>query len=124
MHHNFDDSDSGYDAEQSSKSRTGGKRGNIILLGDGTELLTDQEQEGSKMFEDEEMRDVDEDEDLESQVVKGQQSTEGESTAPSTAQGADSSKTPEPQYKAAIDEVARDSNTQTKTPSTEDKKES
>lgn len=45
VHHNFDDSDSGYDMDM-DKSRnavSGGKRGRIILLGDGSEVLTGSE---------------------------------------------------------------------------------
>jgi protein phosphatase 2C family protein 2/3 len=42
VHHNFDDSDSGYDVDMDQKKSFGGnQRGRIILLGDGTEVLTD-----------------------------------------------------------------------------------
>lgn len=50
MHHNFDDSDSGYDLEgDGSKGKAfgmGGYRGRIIFLGDGTEVLTDSAEAG------------------------------------------------------------------------------
>ncbi|PSS27346.1 hypothetical protein M430DRAFT_46443 [Amorphotheca resinae ATCC 22711] len=75
VHHNFDDSDSGYDVDIDSRSRSadGNQRGRIILLGDGTEVLTDSDD--TEMFDHGE-----EDKDLESQVPKGQ--TGGESTGP------------------------------------------
>ncbi|KAK8116256.1 Protein phosphatase 2C-like 2 [Apiospora sp. TS-2023a] len=66
VHHNFDDSDSGYDVETGQKSRSfgiGGYKGRIIFLGDGTEVLTDSDD--AEMFDN-----VDEDKDLASQVSK------------------------------------------------------
>ncbi|KAH9218858.1 protein phosphatase-like protein 2C [Leptodontidium sp. 2 PMI_412] len=67
VHHNFDDSDSGYDVDMDQKSRSfgGNQRGRIILLGDGTEVLTDSDD--TEMFDRSE-----EDRDLASQVSKGQ----------------------------------------------------
>lgn len=67
VHHNFDDSDSGYDVDMDQKSKPfgGNQRGRIILLGDGTEVLTDSDD--TEMFDH-----GDEDRDLESQVHKGQ----------------------------------------------------
>jgi len=68
VHHNFDDSDSGYDVDMDQKSKTtfgGNQRGRIILLGDGTEVLTDSDD--TEMFDHQE-----EDKDLDSQVHKGQ----------------------------------------------------
>ena len=65
MHHNFDDSDSGYDVEE-NKSKPfgiGGYKGRIIFLGDGTEVLTDSDD--AEMFDNSE-----EDKDLASQVSK------------------------------------------------------
>ncbi|KAM7199523.1 Protein phosphatase 2C domain containing protein [Naviculisporaceae sp. PSN 640] len=76
VHHNFDDSDSGYDLEEQNKqSGAGGKsfglggyRGRIIFLGDGTEVLTDSaEDDDSHMFDNSE-----EDKDLISQVGGGE----------------------------------------------------
>jgi len=66
VHHNFDDSDSGYDVDMDQKKSFGGnQRGRIILLGDGTEVLTDSDD--TEMFDHSE-----EDKDLASQVHKGQ----------------------------------------------------
>lgn len=76
VHHNFDDSDSGYDVETGQKSRSfgiGGYKGRIIFLGDGTEVLTDSDD--AEMFDN-----VDEDKDLASQVSKSN-SGEGEETS-------------------------------------------
>jgi protein phosphatase 2C family protein 2/3 len=70
VHHNFDDSDSGYDVDMDQKKTFGGnQRGRIILLGDGTEVLTDSDD--TEMFDHSE-----EDKDLASQVHKGQTITE------------------------------------------------
>jgi protein phosphatase 2C family protein 2/3 len=69
VHHNFDDSDSGYDVDVDSRLRAAGgnnQRGRIILLGDGTEVLTDSD-DTAEMFDHGE-----EDKDLESQVARGQ----------------------------------------------------
>ena len=80
MHHNFDDSDSGYDLEGDQQNKQvaaggnsggknfgmGGYRGRIIFLGDGTEVLTDEagdDEHDANMFDGEE-----EDRDLISQV--------------------------------------------------------
>ena len=68
VHHNFDDSDSGYDVDMDSRLKSFGgnnQRGRIILLGDGTEVLTDSDD--TEMFDH-----ADEDKDLDSQVHKGQ----------------------------------------------------
>lgn len=74
VHHNFDDSDSGYDVDMDSKSKTfGNQRGRIILLGDGTEVLTDSDD--TEMFDHQE-----EDKDLDSQVHKGQVTGREETT--------------------------------------------
>lgn len=72
VHHNFDDSDSGYDVDMDQKKTFGGnQRGRIILLGDGTEVLTDSDD--TEMFDHSE-----EDKDLASQVHKGQAASEDE----------------------------------------------
>jgi protein phosphatase 2C family protein 2/3 len=66
VHHNFEDSDSGYEMDAENKGRSfgvGGYRGRIIFLGDGTEVLTDSDD--TEMFDN-----ADEDKDLESQVSK------------------------------------------------------
>lgn len=75
VHHNFDDSDSGYevDNEHRNKSITiGGTRGRIIFLGDGTEVLTDSGTDDTEMFDNSE-----EDKDLDSQVAKEAKAMEG-----------------------------------------------
>ncbi|KAI1735491.1 putative serine/threonine phosphatase 2C ptc2 [Xylaria scruposa] len=66
VHHNYDDSDGGYDVDVENKSRNfgiGGYKGRIIFLGDGTEVLTDSDD--PEMFDNSE-----EDKDLASQVSK------------------------------------------------------
>ncbi|KAK4122457.1 PP2C-domain-containing protein [Parathielavia appendiculata] len=72
VHHNFDDSDSGYDLEDQNKQSKnfgiGGYRGRIIFLGDGTEVLTDSDD--TEMFDNSE-----EDKDLAIQVSKGSSSS-------------------------------------------------
>ncbi|KAI1270741.1 putative serine/threonine phosphatase 2C ptc2 [Xylariaceae sp. FL1019] len=75
VHHNYDDSDSGYDVDSTeNKTRSfgiGGYKGRIIFLGDGTEVLTDSDD--TEMFDNSE-----EDKDLASQVSKNS-STDGDS---------------------------------------------
>jgi len=72
VHHNFDDSDSGYDVDMDQKKSFGGnQRGRIILLGDDTEVLTDSDD--TEMFDHSE-----EDKDLASQVHKGQATSQDE----------------------------------------------
>jgi protein phosphatase PTC2/3 len=79
VHHNFDDSDSGYDVDMENKSKPfgiGGYKGRIIFLGDGTEVLTDSDD--TEMFDNSE-----EDKDLASQVSKsGATEKEDESSGP------------------------------------------
>jgi protein phosphatase 2C family protein 2/3 len=67
VHHNFDDSDSGFEHEGMDQKGKGfgNQRGRIILLGDGTEVLTDSDD--TEMFDHSE-----EDRDLASQVHKPQ----------------------------------------------------
>ncbi|CAG8975426.1 hypothetical protein HYALB_00010373 [Hymenoscyphus albidus] len=79
VHHNFDDSDSGYDVDmdQKNKATSGNQRGRIILLGDGTEVLTDSDD--TEMFDNQE-----EDKDLASQVNKGQRPASNEEKTSST----------------------------------------
>ena len=74
VHHNFDDSgDSGYDVDMDQKKFGGNKRGRIILLGDGSEVLTDSDD--TEMFDHGE-----EDKDLASQVTKSKTEPAGNST--------------------------------------------
>ncbi|KAF6839600.1 protein phosphatase [Colletotrichum plurivorum] len=71
VHHNFDDSDSGYDVDLENKGKPfgiGGYKGRIIFLGDGTEVLTDSDD--TEMFDN-----AEEDKDLESQVPKATSAT-------------------------------------------------
>ena len=63
MHHNFDDSDSGYDMDMDARAKA--NRGRIILLGDVSEVLTDSDD--TEMFDHSE-----EDKDLDSQVHKNE----------------------------------------------------
>ncbi|KAG4443455.1 hypothetical protein IFR05_001025 [Cadophora sp. M221] len=89
VHHNFDDSDSGYDVDmdQKSKSFGGNQRGRIILLGDGTEVLTDSDD--TEMFDRSE-----EDRDLASQVPRKGQATESAGDS-------------DPNYKGVVDEDSK-----------------
>ena len=91
VHHNYEDSDSGYELDQGeSKGKSfgvGGYRGRIIFLGDGTEVLTDSDD--TEMFDN-----VDEDKDLESQVSKtpsatGESKTETATESNTTSKAAD-----------------------------------
>ena len=66
MRQNFEDSGDDYDLDIDHRNRgVGGRSGRIILLGDGTEVLTDSDE--TEMFDHEE-----EDKDLASQAGKGQ----------------------------------------------------
>lgn len=65
VRHQFDESSDDYELDLEHRTRTfGGRSGRIILLGDGTEVLTDSDE--ADMFDHSE-----EDKDLESQVRKG-----------------------------------------------------
>ncbi|KAI1865867.1 uncharacterized protein JN550_008125 [Neoarthrinium moseri] len=77
VHHNFDDSDSGYDVDMENKSKPfgiGGYKGRIIFLGDGTEVLTDSDD--TEMFDN-----AEEDKDLASQVSKSSSGDDGEESS-------------------------------------------
>ena len=75
MRQNFEDSGDDYDLDVNQRNRgVGGRSGRIILLGDGTEVLTDSDE--TEMFDHEE-----EDKDLASQVSKGQTKLDDESRA-------------------------------------------
>ncbi|UKZ48652.1 Protein phosphatase 2C 2 [Trichoderma virens] len=84
VHHNYEDSDSGYDvdAESGGKFNLAGSRGRIIFLGDGTEVLTGSDD--TEMFDN-----VDEDKDLASQVSKAKPDVK-EETEVKPATGSDS----------------------------------
>ena len=73
MRQNFEDSGDDYDLDGDHRNRgVGGRSGRIILLGDGTEVLTDSDE--TEMFDHEE-----EDKDLASQANKGQMKLDDES---------------------------------------------
>ena len=70
MRQNFEDSGDDYDLDIDHRNRgVGGRSGRIILLGDGTEVMTDSDE--TEMFDHEE-----EDKDLASQASKGQMKLE------------------------------------------------
>lgn len=102
MHHNFDDSDSGYDVDvdQKLKSFGGNQRGSgrIILLGDGSEVLTDSDD--TEMFDHGE-----EDKDLDSQAPKSQSKSESGETPAVVPDKVDNS---DPKIKAVADNVKSD----------------
>lgn len=98
VRHRFDDSDD-YETEVDHRSSGigGGRSGRIILLGDGTEVLTDSDE--TEMFDHDE-----EDKDLDSQVGKGgQQSDE-------TRARSERKETPGPQPQQSKDQVSPKSN--------------
>jgi protein phosphatase 2C family protein 2/3 len=107
VHHNFDDSDSGYDVDmdQKIKSFGGNQRGRIILLGDGTEVLTDSDD--TEMFDHGE-----EDKDLASQVHKGHSTSHHSSdqAAPSPDALPEKIDITDPKYKAIAEKVLSNSN--------------
>ncbi|KAL1899828.1 Protein phosphatase 2C 2 [Sporothrix stenoceras] len=93
VHHNFDDSDSGYDVETDHRQQSfgvGGHRGRIIFLGDGSEVLT--ESDDTEMFDRE-------DKDLDSQVSKASASSDDEKEE-AKEDGADSKAEGAPEVKA------------------------
>ncbi|KAK1836299.1 phosphatase 2C-domain-containing protein [Podospora conica] len=98
VHHNFDDSDREYDADdkQSKPFGIGGYKGRIIFLGDGTEVLTDSDD--TEMFDN-----AEEDKDLASQVAKndsGAASTSSTASSSSEAKKDDEAKKDEGDAKA------------------------
>ncbi|KAG7055012.1 protein phosphatase [Colletotrichum scovillei] len=103
VHHNFDDSDSGYDVDVENKGKPfgiGGYKGRIIFLGDGTEVLTDSDD--TEMFDN-----AEEDKDLESQVSKASSATSKDSeaedkSAPKTEEVKAADKTTEESKSAAV----------------------
>lgn len=106
VHHNYEDSDSGYEMDADNRGKTfgvGGSRGRIIFLGDGTEVLTGSDD--TEMFDN-----ADEDKDLESQVSKPSASSDDadeasttttDTAATSTGTGADSAAETKPEESAA-----------------------
>lgn len=88
--HHYDDSPDDYDMDMDHQARPlGGRSGRIILLGDGTEVLTDTAE--GDMF------DADEDDkDLENQVSKSQPAVVAHGEREDTP-GPGSSETPAPQ---------------------------
>ncbi|KAF9882095.1 protein phosphatase 2C [Colletotrichum karsti] len=105
VHHNFDDSDSGYDVDLENKGKPfgiGGYKGRIIFLGDGTEVLTDTDD--TEMFDN-----ADEDKDLASQVSKATSATSKDGDAE------DSTKKPEEESKTGADKPKEESKPATAT---------
>jgi protein phosphatase 2C family protein 2/3 len=102
VHHNFDDSDSGYDVDVETRPKdTGGndqRGGRIILLGDGTEVLTDSD-DTAEMFDRGE-----EDKDLESQVSRGHVVGQ-ELNAPNAGALPEKLDVTDPTYKAVAEKV-------------------
>lgn len=88
------------DTDQKLKSFGGNQRGRIILLGDGTEVLTDSDD--TDMFDH-----VDEDKDLDSQVHKGQTTGHDATEPPAPSPDALPEKldTKDPTYKAVAEKV-------------------
>ena len=69
MRRQYEDTDDDFDRDLDQRTRgVGGRSGRIILLGDGTEVLTDSDEQ--EMFDHDE-----EDKDLESQATRGQLQT-------------------------------------------------
>ncbi|KAJ0281532.1 hypothetical protein Brms1b_006106 [Colletotrichum noveboracense] len=100
VHHNFDDSDSGYDVDLENKGKPfgiGGYKGRIIFLGDGTEVLTDSDD--TEMFDN-----AEEDKDLESQVSKATSTTNKDSNAEESA-----AKKPEEESKTGVEKPKEES---------------
>ena len=116
MHHNYEDSDSGYEMDAENKGKSfgvGGYRGRIIFLGDGTEVLTDSDD--TEMFDN-----TDEDKDLESQVSKNA-STDG-SSAPQPASEASATET-KPEMEAAKPSESETAPSKQEKSESEDKKD-
>ncbi|KAK5992353.1 Protein phosphatase 2C-like protein [Cladobotryum mycophilum] len=112
VHHNFEDSDSGYEIDSENKGKSfsiTGSRGRIIFLGDGTEVLTDSDD--TEMFDN-----ADEDKDLESQVSKSpkkldekDESKDGDSSAKSESEASKpAAETENKQSEPAAEEAKKD----------------
>ena len=75
MHHGYShDSPDDYDMDMDRDSQSSGRSGRIILLGDGTEVLTDSGDQDPDMFDQSE----DDEKDLENQIKKGQSEAEND----------------------------------------------
>lgn len=112
VHHNFDDSDSGYDVDLENKGKPfgiGGYKGRIIFLGDGTEVLTDSDD--TEMFDN-----AEEDKDLVSQVSKAN------STASKAGDAEVSTKKPAEERKTGADKPEEESKPAATAESTEPQK--
>ncbi|GAB7356326.1 hypothetical protein MBLNU459_g7119t3 [Dothideomycetes sp. NU459] len=97
IHHQFDDSPDDYDMDSDQRSRMiGSHQGRIILLGDGTEVLTDSAEHDSEMFD----QSDEEEKDLESQVRKGQAAADGGRKQREETPGPSSTSEPSAQLKA------------------------
>lgn len=106
MHHNFDDSDSGYDVEDQKEGKTfdiGGYRGRIIFLGDGTEVVTDSDD--TEMFDNSE-----EDKDLASQVPRNASSSSSSSQPSSQESLGNSNSSPDAGEEATPAQKVADGN--------------
>ncbi|KAK4971881.1 Protein phosphatase 2C 2 [Elasticomyces elasticus] len=111
IHHRFDDSPDDFDMDMDQRTRVlGGRSGRIILLGNGAEVLTDSTDHDADMHD----QDSDEEQDLESQIKKGQESSDAdrvkrEETPGPEKDGAASEKadkvSEEPKMMAASDSV-------------------
>ncbi|GJC79463.1 protein phosphatase 2C 2 [Colletotrichum liriopes] len=113
VHHNFDDSDSGYDVDVENKGKPfgiGGYKGRIIFLGDGTEVLTDSDD--TEMFDN-----AEEDKDLESQVSKASSATSKDGEVDNK-----SATKPEQEGKAGADKAKEETKPATTSESTESQK--
>jgi protein phosphatase 2C family protein 2/3 len=90
VHHRFDnDSPDEYDMDMEGRSRmVSGHGGRVILLGDGTEIMTDSGENDTDMFD----QSDDEEKDLASQVSKGQD----DGKKGTQEQGTKSTETPTP----------------------------
>lgn len=90
VHHRFDnDSPDEYDMDMEGRSRmVSGHGGRVILLGDGTEIMTDSGENDTDMFD----QSDDEEKDLASQVSKGQD----DGNKGTQEQGTKSTETPTP----------------------------
>jgi protein phosphatase 2C family protein 2/3 len=85
----------------------GNQRGRIILLGDGTEVLTDSDD--TEMFDHQE-----EDKDLISQVHKGQVGQDGTAESRSSTSSTETNTSTEPEHKGGADGPASVNSKETK----------